>query len=86
MRPRKSQLVIEDLRNHSPEHLSELRLLLDSGAFLRPDPRRPHFFEVAGDSSTYYIFKFPTNGKILLLAVWQRDPVAELVGCTCPAA
>lgn len=86
MSTRKSPLVIEDLRNHAPEHLSELRLLLDSGAFLRPDPRRPHFFEVTGGSNTYYIFKFPTDGKVLLLAVWQRDPVAELVGCACPAA
>lgn len=78
--------LVEDLRNHSAEQLSELRGLLSIGAPSRPDPRRPGFYEVEGLSHVYYIFKYPTGSKILLLGVWERDPVAELVAVACPAA
>ena len=80
--------LVEDLRNHSQEQIAELRMLLQSGAPSRPDPRRPGFFEVEGRSDVYYVFKYPTGSKVLLLGVWERegDPVAELVACTCPAA
>ena len=80
--------LMEDLRNHSQEQLAELRLLLLGGAPARPDPRRPGFYEIDGHSATYYIFKYPTGTKVLLLAAWDResDPVAALVACSCPAA
>jgi hypothetical protein len=80
--------LLEDLRNHSPEQLAELRLLLGSGAPSRPDPRRPGFFEVQGPANVFYVFKYPTGSKVLLLGVWakKQDPVAELVACSCPAA
>jgi hypothetical protein len=80
--------LVEDLHNHSPELVAELRLLLSAGAPSRPDPRRPGFFELEGLGNTFYIFKYPTGTKVLLLGVWAResDPVAELVACSCPAA
>jgi hypothetical protein len=80
--------LVEDLRNHSQEQIAELRLLLHSGAPSRPDPRRPGFFEVEGSSSIYYVFKYPSGTKVMLIGVWERDtdPVADLVACTCPAA
>jgi hypothetical protein len=80
--------LVEDLRNHSPEQIGELRSLLQAGAPSRPDPRRPGFFEIDGQSSVFYIFRYPTGAKVLLLGIWkrERDPVAELVACTCPAA
>ena len=80
--------VVEDLRNHSQEQIAELRHLLVTGAPSRPDPRRPGFYELPGQSNTYYIFRYPNGTKVLLLGVWEResDPVAELVACTCPAA
>jgi hypothetical protein len=80
--------LVEDLRNHSQEQIVELRTLLQSGAPSRPDPRRPGFFELDGRYSVYYVFKYPSGSKVLLLGVWERDsdPVAELVACTCPAA
>lgn len=78
--------VVEDLRNHSQEQIAELRQLLTVGAPSRPDPRRPGFYEVEGLSNTYYVFKYPTGTKVLLLGVWERDPVAEMVACVCPAA
>jgi hypothetical protein len=80
--------LVEDLRTHSQEQIAELRTLLQSGAPSRPDPRRPGFFELDGRHSIYYIFKYPSGSKVLLLGIWERDtdPVAELIACTCPAA
>jgi hypothetical protein len=78
--------LVEDLRNHSQEQIAELRQLLAAGAPSRPDPRRPGFYEVEGLSTTYYVFKYPTGIKVLLLGVWERDPVAEIAACSCPAA
>ena len=78
--------LVEDLRNHSPEQLAELRLLLATDARTRPDPRRPGFFEVLGDSRVFYVFKYPTGTKVLLLGVWDRDPVAEIAAYSSTAA
>ena len=80
--------LLEDLRSHTPEQLAELRLLLSSGAPSRPDPRRPGFFEMDGTENVFYVFKYPTGTKVLLVGVWERecDRVAELVSCSCPAA
>ena len=70
-------LLLEDLRNHPPEHLAELRLLLTSGAVLRPDPRRRGFFEVQGHSHVFYILKYPSGARVLLIAVWERDQASR---------
>jgi len=80
--------LLEDLRSHSPEQLAELRLLLDSGAPTRPDPRRPGFFEVDGEANVFYIFRYPSGSKVLLVGVWARvrDHVAELAACSCLSA
>jgi len=78
--------ILEDLRDHAPEQMAELRVLLADGAQMRPDPRRPGFFEVPGPERVFYIFKYPSGTKILLLGVWDRDPVAEMAACSCPAA
>ena len=80
--------ILEDLRNHTPEQLAELRLLLNTGLTGRPDVRRPGFYELDGTDNVYYIFRYPTGHKVLLVAAWQRDldTVAEMVGYNCPAA
>ncbi len=80
--------ILEDLRTHAPEQLAELRLLLASGAPSRPDPRRPGFFELDGDANVFYIFKYPSGTKVLLLGVWERDRdrVADLAACSCWSA
>src|SRR5260370_25775421 len=80
--------LVEDLRNHSQEQMAELRQLLAMGAPSRPDPRRPGFYEVEGLSNTYYVFKYPTGTKGLLLGVCERasDPAAAMVAGSCPAA
>jgi hypothetical protein len=78
--------LLEDLRSHSQEQVSELRALLSASAPLRADQRRPGFFEVDGETNVFYIFKYPTGTKVLLLGVWERDHVAEMVACACSAA
>jgi hypothetical protein len=78
--------LLEDLRNHPQEQVSELRMLLSAGVPLRADTRRPGFFEVDGDTNVFYIFKYPTGTKVLLLGVWERDRVAEMAACACSAA
>ena len=80
--------LLEDLRNHTPEQIAELRLLLASGAASRPDPRRPGFFEMDGAESVFYVFKYPTGTKVLLVGVWERerDRVAEIAACSCFSA
>jgi hypothetical protein len=80
--------LLEDLRSHTPEQLAELRLLLISGAPSRPDPRRPGFFELDGEESVFYVFKYPTGTKVLLVGVWgrERDHVAELAAVSCCSA
>ena len=80
--------LVEDLRNHSQEQIVELRQLLAEGAPSQPDPRRPGFYEVQGLSNTYYVFKYPTGTKVLLLGAWERetDPAAAMAACSCPAA
>ena len=80
--------ILEDLRSHTPEQLAELRLLLSTGAPSRPDPRRPGFFELDGTDNVFYVFRYPSGTKVLLLGVWERerDRVAELVACSCYSA
>jgi hypothetical protein len=78
--------LVEDLRNHSQEQLAELRQLLALGAPSRPDPRRPGFYEIEGISDTFYVFKYPSGAKVLLLGIWERDPVAEMAVCSFSAA
>jgi len=80
--------VLEDLRTHSPEQLAELRLLLNAGCIGRPDVRRPGFYEIDGAAEVYYVFRYPSGHKVLLLAAWTKesDPVAEMVAYSCPAA
>jgi hypothetical protein len=80
--------LLEDLRSHRPEQLAELRLLLSAGAPSRPDPRRPGFFELDGAESVFYVFKYPTGTKVLLVGVWERerDRVADLAACSCCSA
>src|SRR5258706_318303 len=64
--------LLEDLRSHTAEQLAELRLLLTSGAPSRPDPRRPGFFELDGTDNVFYVFKYPTGTKVLLVGVSDR--------------
>jgi len=78
--------LVEDLHSHSPEQVAELRRLLMTCAPAQPDPRRPGFFEIAGSDNVFYVFRYPTGTKVLLLGIWERDRVAELAALSCVAA
>jgi hypothetical protein len=80
--------LLEDLRKHTPDQMAELRLLLNAGVTGRPDVRRPGFYELDGTCNVYYIFRYPSGHKVLLVAAWVKgfDPVAEMVSYSCPAA
>jgi hypothetical protein len=78
--------IVEDLHNHAAAQVNELRVLLSGNAPSRPDPRRPGFFEVDGRDSVFYIFRYPSGCKVLLLGVWERDAVAEMAACAATAA
>jgi hypothetical protein len=68
----KQSPIIEDLRKHSSSQIAELRLLLAAGIVGRPDVHRPGFYELDGAESVYYVFRYPSGLKVLLIAVWQR--------------
>jgi hypothetical protein len=68
----KSSFQLEDLRNHTPEQMAELRALLDAGVVGRPDPHRPDFYEVEGAEDVYFVYRHPGGDKVLLIAVWQK--------------
>lgn len=78
--------LVEDLHHHSQDQIVELRRLLSNCAPSQPDPRRPGFFEIEGQHNIFYVFKYPTGEKVLLLGIWERDRVAELAALSCTAA
>ena len=66
-------LQIEAPRNHSLETQERVRLLLDSGAPMRPDLKRPDLFEIEDEAQVFYIHVAKPSGKVTLLAVWDRE-------------
>ena len=64
--------LIEDLGKHTPEHIAEVRMLLEAGVVGQPDSRRPYFYELDGVEHVYDIFRYPSGQKVLLIAAWQR--------------
>jgi len=66
--------VIENVTKHSAETVEKLRAMLKAGAPADPDPRRRNFYELENCSKIYYIHLSPTTGKVMLLAVWDKDP------------
>lgn len=67
----KEGITIENLRNHAPAEVEKLRDLLAAGVEVRPDRRRPNFYEVESGGGIYYINLRPHSGKVMLLATWQ---------------
>jgi len=72
-----NNIEVKDLRNHSPETLATLRALLAGGAAVRPDPKRPHFFELESDTCVFYVYVSPVDGSVELLATWPLHQLTE---------
>jgi len=73
----KSELHIENLRNHPAESVKRLAHLLNSGSPLRDDPRHPNFFEIDDSDRVFYVHISPASDKVIFLATWARDPLPE---------
>jgi hypothetical protein len=67
------EIYIENPRNHPAATVNALRELLSGGTEVRPDPKRPNFYEIEDESIVYYIHVFPASGKVLLLATWPGE-------------
>jgi len=68
---------VKDLRNHSPETVETLRGLLASGTGVRPDLKRPDFYELEGETCVFYVYVSPVDGSVALLATWPRTQGVE---------
>lgn len=64
------ELQIESVRSHSSDTILTLRNILAGGGKITPDPKRPGFYEVEGDSVVYWIHVVPATGNVMLLATW----------------
>jgi len=68
---------VRDLRNHSRETIETLRGLLAGSADARPDLKRPHFWEIEGETCVFYVYVSPVDGSVELLAIWPRTQGAD---------
>jgi hypothetical protein len=75
----KDNLSINNLRNHSPEIVDELRAMLTGGVSARLDPRRRNFYELDAGSRVFYIHWTPEKARVMFLAVWSKERRQENV-------
>jgi hypothetical protein len=66
------QHSIDNLQHYSPETVEGLRRLLARGAVAVPDPHRKNFYDLENGDKVYFVHVCP-SGKVLLLAVWNKD-------------
>jgi hypothetical protein len=64
---------IENPREYEPGAVEHLRYLLEVGSPAQRDPHRKNFYEIEGNSETYYIHVSPINGNVVLLAKWLHQ-------------
>jgi len=66
-------VYIENPRGYDTRAVANLRDLLKIGSPVESDPRRENFYEVDGESETYYIYVSPVSGNVVLVAKWIRQ-------------
>ncbi len=64
---------VENPREYETMAVDQLRNLLESGNPGQRDPRRKNFYEIEGQTETYYIHVSPVSGNVTLLAKWIRQ-------------
>ena len=64
---------IENPREYEPGAVEHLRHLLAVGSLAQRDPHRENFYEIEGNSETYYIHISPVSGNVVLLAKWLHQ-------------
>jgi hypothetical protein len=65
---------IENPREYESGTVENLRLLLEVGSPAQRDPNRENFYEIEGNSETFYVHVSPVSGNVVLLAKWLRQP------------
>jgi len=77
---------IDNLRHYAAELVERLCSLLSAGAPAQPDVHRKGFYDLEDGDRTYYIHLTP-SGRVLLLAIWQKQtapqakPLANVAAC-----
>ena len=69
----KERARIENPRKYESSAVEHLRYLLEVGSPAQRDPHRKNFYEIEGDSETYYIHISPVSGNVVLLAKWLHQ-------------
>lgn len=69
----KEGVRIENPREYDLGAVEGLRLSLEIGSPVQSDPHRENFYEIEGNSETYYIHVSPVTGNVVLLAKWLRQ-------------
>lgn len=64
---------IENPREYERGAVEHLRHLLEIGSPAQRDPRRQNFYDIDGNSETYYVHISPITGHVVLLAKWLRQ-------------
>lgn len=75
LRAHATHLEIENVRGYPSERVAQLRHVLDRLAHgdevtVRPDLRRPGFFDLETSDAGFYVHLSPVSGKWYLLGVW----------------
>ncbi len=86
MNQAKAVATIENPREYETGVVEQLRHLLEAGAAVQPDPRRPHFYEIEGEDETFYIHISPFTANVVLLAKWSRQAQRYCPGSSCAVA
>lgn len=77
---------IEALHTYPPSLVEELDRILNAGAPAHEDPRRKNFYEIESETEVFYVHMSPMNGRVLLLGVWAKSDLPQLMADAARAA
>ena len=77
---------IEALHTYPPSLVEELDRILNAGAPAHEDPRRKDFYEIESETEVFYVHMSPMNGRVLLLGVWAKSDLPQLMADAARAA
>jgi len=64
---------VENPRQYEARAVEHLRQLLEMGAPGQRDPDRENFYEIEGQTETFYVHLSPMSGNVVLVAKWLRQ-------------
>jgi hypothetical protein len=69
----KGEAQVENPRQYEARAVEHLRHLLELGAPAQRDPGRENFYEIDGQTDTFYVHLSPLSGNVVLVAKWLRQ-------------